>query len=77
MNRTAILTALIPLVGLALGTGGCTFPGPMDEVAVPGSQAERLERRERQDQAETDRILYCQRLDRDDPRWDRDCKNRR
>jgi len=77
MNRTATLTALIPLVCLALGTGGCTFPGPMQDAAVPGSPAERLERRERRDQAETDRILYCQRLDRDDPRWDRDCKNRR
>ena len=69
--------ALIVLASLGLGTGGGTFPGPMQEVAAPGSPAERLERRERQDQAETDRILYCQRLDRDDPRWDRDCKNRR
>jgi hypothetical protein len=69
--------ALIVMAGLGLGTAGCTFPGPMQEVAAPGSPAERLERRERQDQAETDRILYCQRLDRDDPRWDRDCKNRR
>ncbi len=69
--------ALIVVASLGLGTTGCTFPGPMQEVAVPGSPAERLERRERQDQAETDRILYCQRLDRDDPRWDRDCKNRR
>ncbi len=77
MNRAAFLTGLIMLAGLGLGMGGCTFPGHLDEVAVPGSQAERLERRERRDQAETDRILHCQRLDRDDPRWDRDCKNRR
>ncbi len=67
----------ITSLGLAIGAGGCTFPKPLDEVAVPGTPAEQLERRERRDQAETDRILHCQRLDRDDPRWDRDCKNRR
>ena len=75
MSRPVFVSGLVA-VALTL-CGGCTFPGPMDEAAVPGSPAERLERRERQDQAETDRILYCQRLDRDDPRWDRDCKNRR
>ena len=75
MSRTVVLSALMLLPGL--GTSGCTFPGPMQEVAVPGSSAERLERRERRDQAETDRIIRCQSMDRGDPRWDRDCKNRR
>ena len=77
MSRTPVMTALILAAGLGLGTGGCTFPGAMQEVAVPGSPAEPLERRERRDQAETDRIIRCQSMDRDDPRWDRDCKNRR
>ena len=47
MSRTVVLSALMLLPGL--GTSGCTFPGPMQEVAVPGSSAERLERRERRD----------------------------
>jgi len=68
---------LIAVTLLATGVAGCSFTRPLGEVPAPGSTAERLERRERQERAETDRIVRCQSLDRDDPRWDRDCKNRR
>ena len=68
---------LIAAMLLATGLAGCSFTRPLDEVPAPGSTAERMERRERQERAETDRIVRCQSLDRDDPRWDRDCKNRR
>ncbi len=69
--------ALIAVTVLATGLAGCSFTRPLDEVPAPGSTAERMARRERQERAETDRIVRCQSLDRDDPRWDRDCKNRR
>ncbi len=68
---------LIAVMLLATGVAGCSFTRPLDEVPAPGSTAERMERRERQERAETARIVRCQSLDRDDPRWDRDCKNRR
>ena len=68
---------LICVMLLGAGAAGCSFTKPLDEVAAPGTPAQRLESRERQERAETARIVRCQSMDRDDPRWDADCKNRR
>lgn len=72
MGRVILSSVLL----LAL-CGGCSFTDPLDEVATPGSPAQRLESRERSERAETARIVRCQSMDRDDPRWDAECKNRR
>ncbi|PQZ82738.1 MULTISPECIES: hypothetical protein [unclassified Brevundimonas] len=65
-------TSLLALA-LAAGLSACTFK-PM-EPAAPESAGARLERVERERREEGDKRAYCQRLSRDDPRFDRDdCK---
>ena len=65
-------TFLIALA-LAAGLSACTFK-PMDPAA-PESASARLERVERERRDDADKRAYCQRLSRDDPRFDRDdCK---
>ncbi|MNC79641.1 hypothetical protein D3C75_1321730 [compost metagenome] len=45
------------------------------DPAAPESAAARLERVERERREDADKRAYCQRLSRDDPRFDRDaCK---
>ena len=65
-------TSLLALA-LAAGLSACTFK-PMEPPASESAGA-RLERVERERRDETDKRAYCQRLSRDDPRFDRDdCK---
>ena len=65
-------TSLLVLA-FAAGLSACTFK-PM-EPAAPESAGARLERVERERREEGDKRAYCQRLSRDDPRFDRDdCK---
>ena len=65
-------TSLLALV-LVAGLSACTFK-PMDPAA-PESAIARLERVERERRDDADKRAYCQRLSRDDPRFDRDdCK---
>ena len=60
-------------LALVAGLSACTFK-PM-EPAAPESAGARLERVERERRDEADKRAYCQRLSRDDPRFDRDdCK---
>ena len=67
--RATSLLALALVAGLA----ACTFK-PMDP-AGPESASARLERVERERREDADKRAYCQRLSRDDPRFDRDdCK---
>lgn len=60
---------------LAVGLSACTFR-PMDPAA-PESASARLERLDRERAQEADKRAYCQRLSRDDPRFDRDGCERR
>ena len=62
-------TSLLALA-LAVGLSACTFK-PMSPAA-PESADARLERVERERREEADKRAYCQRLSRDDPRFDRD-----
>ena len=65
-------TSLLALA-LAAGLSACTFK-PM-EPAAPEGAAARMDRVERDRRDEADKRAYCQRLSRDDPRFDRDdCK---
>ncbi len=65
-------TSLLALAFVA-GLSACTFK-PMDPAA-PESASARLERVERERRDDADKRAYCQRLSRDDPRFDRDdCK---
>ena len=65
-------TSLLALA-CAAGLSACTFK-PMDPAA-PESASARLERVERERRDDADKRAYCQRLSRDDPRFDRDdCK---
>lgn len=65
-------TSLLALA-LVAGLSACTFK-PM-EPAGPESASARLERVERERREDADKRAYCQRLSRDDPRFDRDdCK---
>ena len=65
-------TSLLALA-FAAGLSACTFK-PMDPAA-PESASARLERVERERRDDADKRAYCQRLSRDDPRFDRDaCK---
>ena len=62
-------TSLLALA-FAAGLSACTFK-PM-EPAAPEGAAARMDRVERERRDETDKRAYCQRLSRDDPRFDRD-----
>ena len=65
-------TSLLALA-LVAGLSACTFK-PMNPAA-PESAGARLERVERERREDADKRAYCQRLSRDDPRFDRDdCK---
>ena len=65
-------TSLLALAFVA-GLSACTFK-PMSPAA-PESAGARLERVERERREDADKRAYCQRLSRDDPRFDRDdCK---
>ncbi|MET4684522.1 hypothetical protein [Brevundimonas faecalis] len=69
--RATFLVAL----ALAAGLSACSFK-PLDPAA-PESATARLERVEQERREEADKRAYCQRLSRDDPRFDRDdCKGR-
>ncbi len=62
-------TSLLALA-FAAGLSACTFK-PI-EPAAPESAAARMDRVERDRRDEADKRAYCQRLSRDDPRFDRD-----
>lgn len=62
-------TSLLALA-FAAGLSACTFK-PM-EPAAPEGAAARMDRVERERRDEADKRAYCQRLSRDDPRFDRD-----
>ena len=65
-------TSLLVLA-FAAGLSACTFK-PI-EPAAPEGAAARMDRVERERRDEADKRAYCQRLSRDDPRFDRDdCK---
>ncbi len=65
-------TSLLALA-FAAGLSACTFK-PI-EPAAPEGAAARMDRVERDRRDEADKRAYCQRLSRDDPRFDRDdCK---
>ena len=65
-------TSLLALA-FAAGLSACTFK-PIDPAAPEGAAA-RMDRVERERRDEADKRAYCQRLSRDDPRFDRDdCK---
>ncbi|MFE9083355.1 hypothetical protein ACQKKG_01235 [Brevundimonas sp. NPDC003935] len=65
-------TSLLALA-FAAGLSACTFK-PI-EPAAPEGAAARMDRVERERRDEADKRAYCQRLSRDDPRFDRDdCK---
>ena len=68
VRATSLLT-----LALVAGLSACTFR-PMSPPA-PESAAARLERVERERREDSDKRAYCQRLSREDPRFDRDgCK---
>lgn len=62
-------------VVLVAGLAACTYK-PM-EPAAPESASARLERLDRERGEEANKRAYCQRLSRDDPRFDRDGCERR
>ncbi|WP_292082651.1 MULTISPECIES: hypothetical protein [Brevundimonas] len=65
-------TSLLALA-FAAGLSACTFK-PI-EPAAPEGAAARMDRVERERRDEADKRAHCQRLSRDDPRFDRDdCK---
>ncbi|MEN5145737.1 hypothetical protein [Brevundimonas diminuta] len=67
-------TSLIALA-LVAGLSACSFK-PMDPVG-PETASARLERLDRQREEESNRLAYCQRMSRDDPRFSRDGCDRR
>ncbi len=69
--RATVLIAL----AFAAGLSACTFK-PMDPAA-PETASARLDRLDREREEEADKRAYCQRLSRDDPRFDRDGCERR
>ncbi len=70
-----VRAAFLIASALAVGLSACTFR-PMDPAA-PESASARLERLDRERVQEADKRAYCQRLSRDDPRFDRDGCERR